>query len=278
MARIIFREDINLQNSINTLNTNKVDITTFNAKIADINTQLTNLSNTVDTKFQEAKDYADSLVNSLKANEIKALQDAINLLNADDQTEGSVDYKIKSAITALVNGAPETADTLKELLDLINNDAATLNDLIASLNQKIADLKGNVSADFDTLEKIETKIKETQQQIVDAQTATNAAIQNVAGSIPVYQYEAELSIASGNKITLANAPIAGQLFKGRVEVVSEVKDQDGNVIDMIVEGIYTASKDPNDNTGKVFIIESSEDLSGKLANVDYFTEARNLQS
>jgi len=277
MARIIFREDINLQNSINTLNTNKVDVTTFNAKIADINTQLTNLSTTVDTKFQEAKDYADSLVNSLKTNEIKALQDAVNLLNADDQTEGSVDYKIKSAITALVNGAPEQFDTLKELLDLINNDAASLNDLIANLNQKIADLKGNVSADFDTLEKIENKIKETQQQIVDAQNATNAAIQDVAGSIPVYQYESELSIASGNKITIANPAIAGQLFKGRVEVVSEVKDQDGNVIDMIIEGIYTASKDPNDETGKVFIIEASEDLSGKLANADYFTEAKNLQ-
>lgn len=46
---------------------------------------------------------------------------AIAKLNADADIEGSVDAKIAAAIAELVNGAPETLDTLKEIADIIGN-------------------------------------------------------------------------------------------------------------------------------------------------------------
>lgn len=65
---------------------------------------------------------------------------AIELLNADAETEGSV----ANAIAKVVDAAPEKLDTLKEIADWISNngeDATKLVTRVADNEQKIEDLK-----------------------------------------------------------------------------------------------------------------------------------------
>ena len=70
--------------------------------------------------------YDDTAIKAL----IKGNTDAIAILNGDENTEGSV-VKIakaeaasaaKAEVAAIVNGAPEAMDTLKEVADWIAND------------------------------------------------------------------------------------------------------------------------------------------------------------
>lgn len=67
---------------------------------------------------------------------------AIETLNGEG--EGSVKKAVNDAVTALINGAPEALDTLKELADWIESDETASAELIerVSTNEKnIADLK-----------------------------------------------------------------------------------------------------------------------------------------
>lgn len=51
-------------------------------------------------------------------------------------TDSDVDSKITAAIGNLVNGAPETGDTLKELFDLIGNNSDAMDTLNAAIGNK----------------------------------------------------------------------------------------------------------------------------------------------
>lgn len=51
-------------------------------------------------------------------------------------TSEEADTKISAAISALVNGAPETADTLKELADLIENSSEAMDLLNSAIGGK----------------------------------------------------------------------------------------------------------------------------------------------
>lgn len=52
-------------------------------------------------------------------------------------TGGDVDGKISAAIGELVNGAPETGDTLKELFDLIDNNSDAMDTLNQAIGNKL---------------------------------------------------------------------------------------------------------------------------------------------
>ena len=274
--RIVFRENLNLEQSVKQLDVQKVNLTTFNASINSLETKISNLNSKVDANLKTAKEYADGLVSNLKANEIKALQDAITTLNGDKDVKGSVDNKIASAIAAIVNGAPAEFDTLKELLTLIKKEGADFNTLIQQVNAKIAAYAGNVSEDYNTLEKVENKIKATKQEIVDEVNKINASIVEVANEIPVYQYDALLPIAKGNKIKLSHPAIGNMPYKNRVEVVTTQEDKDGNIIQMTVENYYSVVYDTDTDDGVTYIISAEKDLSSSKANIEYNTKAGNL--
>lgn len=74
--------------------------------------------------------------------EVAANTAAIEVLNGEG--EGSVKKAVNDAITALVDGAPEALDTLKELADWIADDetaSAALVKRVAANEEKIEDLK-----------------------------------------------------------------------------------------------------------------------------------------
>ena len=273
MALVLNLVDLNQDSQISNLQTNKVDLTTFNAAVNDINSKIQTLQTDLENGIADAKSYADSLVQALKDNEIKELQDAVALLNADASTEGSVDYKISQAIANLVDGAPETLDTLKEIVDFIKNAEVDVEGLIDAVNQRVDNLIDGASEDYNTLAKIEARIKE----VVAAHAADveniNGQINNVKLSIPVYKVDFDLTLNEGNKITLTKVPFGD--IMGRVATLYTT-DAAGNIVKV---GDFTVTKDTDDTTGKVYIVEIPTELpvymadaisNGVKAEVQYF--------
>lgn len=92
----------------------------------------------------QAGDVAEKALADLAAlgEEVAANTAAIEVLNGEG--EGSVKKAVNDAITALVDGAPEALDTLKELADWIADDetaSASLVKRVAANEDKIEDLK-----------------------------------------------------------------------------------------------------------------------------------------
>jgi len=265
MAKILWQKDLTQDAQISDLYSKKVDLTAFNAAINDINNNLADLKDQHTKDINNLKTYIDDSVQSLKDNEIKALQDAVNLLNADANTQGSVDYKIKQAIDALVNGAGEAYDTLKEIVDYINSEASDFKTFIDNLNQKITDLIDNASDDYNTLGKIEQRIKEVNDRIDQLQGDTDESIATVLAKLPIYKIDDKLTISSDNKITLTYKP-TGDIINRTCKVY--FTDNNGN---RIIIGEYTVSHDSDDKTGKVYVIETDETFGDdKNAIVQYF--------
>lgn len=268
MGLITFRKDIVQSANIQDLYNIKVNKVTYDAAMNDIDTRITTLRNDMVTGDNDAKTYTDNAVADLLNGQVTDNKNAIALLNADSSTTGSVDNKIQTAITGIINGAPEAYDTLKELLDLINADDTDLNGLITQLNDKVDAVVGAASTDWDTLEKIENSTK-----ALDAATNTRiddltATTDTVSKSIPTYKYDNELSISSDNKVTLSLVPY-GDIMSAHAVVYST--DTDGNIT---IEGIYTCAHDTNDTTGKVYVIDAgTDDITAYKASVEYFYRA-----
>lgn len=68
------------------------------------------------------------------------VQSALNLLNANASTTGSVDQKVATAITNLIDGAPDSLDTLKELADWIGDDSSGATQTLANINTHLTDI------------------------------------------------------------------------------------------------------------------------------------------
>jgi chromosome segregation ATPase len=277
MAVIKFNIDLQQNKSIQELNANKVSLSTYNAGMNDVNSKITNLQNSLDQAKTDLKKYTDDAIQALKDNEIKSLQDAINLLNADANTEGSVDYKISQAISNLIDGAPDALDTLKEIVDYIKQNDVNLENLIDSVKQQVTNLIDNASDDYNTLGKLEARIKELQAVVDNNKSDTDVQIKNVLDSIPVYKYDNELAIDTSNddgkkRITLSKVPY-GDVIERKADIYTT--DADGNIIMYLP---VTISKDPNDSTGKVYILEVPDsyeadngvELAHCKAAVDYF--------
>jgi len=271
MAQILFQKDLTQDSQILDLYNTKVDLTAFNAAINDINNSITELRDQHTQDVSDLRNYIDSQIQSLKDNEIASLQEAINTLNGDSTVEGSVDYKIKQALDALINGAGEAYDTLKEIVDYINNEASEFQDLINNLNAKIDAIVGNAGEDYNTLEKIEQRIKEINARLDELQGDTEASISDVLKQIPKYKIDDALTINEGNKVTLSYVP-HGDIIGRQAKVY--FSDANGN---RVITGIFTITKDSEDDTGKVYVIESDVQLpSDNNAIVEYFwTDADN---
>ena len=249
MALILRLTDLKQNDNINNLQQTKVNLTTYNAAINDINSKMDTLRSDMEQGDANVKAYADSLVQNLKDNEIKALQDAVNLLNADAKTEGSVDYKISQAVANLIDGSPDTLDTLKEIVDYVKNNDVNLENLIDSVNARVDALIDNASGDYNTLGKIESRIKELQTVVANNKTDADNKINNVLLSIPVYAYDNDKSISDDNKVTLSKVPYGD--IMGHVASLYYL-DADENIV-MLPE--VTVTKDTNDDSGKVYILQ-----------------------
>lgn len=81
---------------------------------------------------------------------IEALEASIETLNGDAETEGSVNYKIAQAVAAIMENPDETINSIKELVDWIDEhaaDALELNNKVTTLEGKVSTLEGKVGDD-----------------------------------------------------------------------------------------------------------------------------------
>ena len=93
---------------------------------------------------------ADALaaaISRIAANEgaISSLQSAVNTLNGDASTEGSVLKIVADAIDAVVDGAPDTFDTFKEIADYLSESGQEAAQIISDLSD-LKDLVGELPA------------------------------------------------------------------------------------------------------------------------------------
>lgn len=83
---------------------------------------------------------------------------SINTINADIKnipTDSTIDAKISAAIDNLINGAPDTYDTLKEIADYLSTHQSEYTALVTLVGSKVdkVDGKGLSTNDFTTAEK-----------------------------------------------------------------------------------------------------------------------------
>ena len=70
--------------------------------------------------------------------ELETLRRAIEILNSDENVDGSVKKAVNDAVEKIVDSAPEAFDTLKEVADWIADNTTIINNLqiiVAELNR-----------------------------------------------------------------------------------------------------------------------------------------------
>ncbi len=122
--------------------------------VAELQTALNTLQSTHKTDVTELKSVIADIIGGSEKTSLKDLADAIAKLNGDDNVDGSVKKQVKDAINAVVDGAPETFDTLKEIADWIGSDESGTAELISKVaanEQAIADNKAALDKDIKDL-------------------------------------------------------------------------------------------------------------------------------
>ncbi len=97
-----------------------------------------------------------------------------------------VDAKISTAISGLINGAPETYDTLKEIADYISRDQTAMQTLNDAIGKKVTkeDGKGLSAEDFTTVlkTKLENMPEITAQDVANWNAKAGANIATAAAN------------------------------------------------------------------------------------------------
>ena len=123
--------------------------------VADLQAALDTLKKTHQTDVTELKSVIYDIIGGSEETSLKELAEAIAKLNGDDNVDGSVKKQVKDAINAVVDGAPETFDTLKEIADWIGSDESGTAELISEVaanTQAIVDNKAALDKDIKDLE------------------------------------------------------------------------------------------------------------------------------
>ena len=122
--------------------------------VAELEATLNTLHSTHQKDVAELKSVISDILGGSEETSLKDLADAIAKLNGDDNVDGSVKKQVKDAINAVVDGAPETFDTLKEIADWIGSDESGTAELISKVaanEQAIADNKAALDKDIKDL-------------------------------------------------------------------------------------------------------------------------------
>ena len=206
----------------------------------DLAADVTNLQSQVATLIATVG--ADDTTGLQKA--VKDNTTAITKLNGNSTTEGSVDYKIKQAIDGVLDGAPETFDTLKEISAWISehgteatNMATAINKLeaivdgiggegeettvVAYVTSAINALKnGDVKQAKDALTALtgrvdghDTKLSELETAIAGVKTTADAAVVAntaiTAGTATKITYDAKGLVTKGENLAVSDIPTLG---------------------------------------------------------------------
>lgn len=245
----------------------------------DLATDVTNLQSQVATLIATVG--ADDTSGLQKA--VKDNATAITKLNANSTTEGSVDYKIKQAIDGVLDGAPETFDTLKEIATWINEhgtDATNMTTAISKLEAIVDGIggegedatvvayvtnavnalkNGDVKQAQDALTALtgrvdghDTKLGELETAIGNVKaTADKAVVANDAitgGTATKITYDAKGLVTKGEKLAVSDIPDLG------ISKISGLQDAlDGKQDELTFDGTY------NSGTNKAATVKTVND-------------------
>ena len=245
----------------------------------DLATDVTNLQSQVATLIATVG--ADDTAGLQKA--VKDNTTAITKLNANSTTEGSVDYKIKQAIDGVLDGAPETFDTLKEIATWISthgteatNMATAIGKLeaivdgiggegedatvVAYVTNAVNALKnGDVKQAQEALTALtgrvdghDTKLGELETAIGNVKaTADKAVVANDAitgGTATKITYDAKGLVTKGENLAVSDIPDLG------ISKISGLQDAlDGKQDELTFDGVY------NSGTNKAATVKTVKD-------------------
>ena len=140
--------------------------------VAELQSALNTLQSTHQTDVAELKSVIADILGGSEETSLKELADAIAKLNGDDNVDGSVKKQVKDAINAVVDGAPETFDTLKEIADWIGSDESGTAELISEVTANKQAIAANKQA-----------IADNKQAIADNKAALDKDIKDLADHV-----------------------------------------------------------------------------------------------
>ena len=225
-------------------------ITEVNARIDTTNTNLTALDNDVYRKatidgFNTAFTNKDTQLQT----DLTSVTNRVTIIEGNRYTKTEVDNEIDTKLAALVNSAPTTLDTLKELADALGNDA----NFATTMTEKLA-LKADKDT-FDTLNNtvtneesglvyrtglLESGLKDTQDRTTVVEKWLNGTYDNkgelVSPGLIERMDTVESSLGIGGQSTL-------QQIKDRLDVLEQTVLGHGNVLNGLHEVAYSGRYD-----------------------------------
>lgn len=192
----LIKEYIDAQNNLDTEHIKEVQEALLESlsKLANRTTAIEEVNNAQATVLEN---HATSLTDHEER--IGSNTNALAVLNADATTPGSVAKQVNDAITALVNGAPEALDTLKEIADWIAKDETGTS---ALLNRVAA----NEIAIAENKAEAEENLANTKAELVDATNDLKAYVD--AQDLKVYNSTQGINIVSIDSLFLKKVSVA----------------------------------------------------------------------
>ena len=147
--------------------------------VAELQSALNTLQTTHQTDVAELKSVINDILGGSEETSLKELADAIAKLNGNDNVDGSVKKQVKDAINAVVDGAPEAFDTLKEIADWIGSDESGTAELIykvdantkaiaynkAAIDKDIKDLAEHVASAGEAYTNVDNRLNNIEDQL-----------------------------------------------------------------------------------------------------------------
>lgn len=257
---------------------------------AEANVELNGKIDAVDTKLaeeieraqaaeaealQNAKDYTDAEVENINkaadeladkvdanATAIDTINDKLDVLNADDQTEGSIDNKVATEVAKIVADADEKYDTLKEIADFILSDttgAAKMANDIAELQKAVGEegsvaeqIKAAVDAEAETARAAEEANADAIKAEADRADAAEKDLQDNIDAEADRAQEAEKALDDAIKAEQARAEAAEAKLQAEYDSIGRITEP---VIIALFEGAQVAMTTAD---GEVKTFESIE--------------------
>lgn len=169
--------------------------------VADLQAALNTLQSTHQTDVAKLKSVIADILGGSEETSLKELADAIAKLNGDDNVDGSIKKQVKDAINAVVDGAPETFDTLKEIADWISSDESGTAELISEVTANKQAIADNKQAIADNKAALDKDIKDLADHVVsagEAYTAVDNRLNNVFDKIDALTTKHDTEISKHN--------------------------------------------------------------------------------
>lgn len=232
-----------------------------------LDTQNTNQTQALNTEATTRTDEDTKLQVQITEN-----HDAIAVLNADENTDGSFKFGLRSLKDSILNGVDGAFDTLKEIqayTEVVGQGSVAQAILDSVANAK-KELRGVVDPAMDTLGSIANSITafkdEVSQRFSKTTTDLQAYADNAArmgGLEPILEDDREIR---NNRIMLSFAPKNGLAsIQGWGAALVKLPNSDKlRVMDLRL--------DLSDTSGRTFLFKVAEDgeLDGGIATVQYF--------